>query len=211
MKTLLTTSVLTAVLATLGLTTGPALANQYGDVAKVISSTPVYERVSTPRQECWSEQVAAYEQRRVHRPGRDVYYDEPRSSGIGPGTVLGAILGGAIGHQFGNSSGGRDRGAGAGAIIGGLIGHDMENNHSGYRHASRDVVEVERVPVTRDVQRCRTVADYREQVVGYDVRYNYNGREYVTRMSYDPGQTVPVEVNVRPQTRQPVPSYRREY
>ena len=209
MKAILTT----AVLATLGLAAGPTLANdQYGDVARVISTTPVYERISSPRRECWNEEVASYEERRVVRPRHDVYYDEPRSSGIGPGTVLGAILGGAIGHQFGNSSGGRDRGAGAGAIIGGLIGHDMENNHSsGYRQASRDVVEVERRPVSRDVQRCQTVADYREQIVGYDVRYDYNGREYLTRMAHDPGQTVQVDVNVRPLARRPVPSYRREY
>lgn len=51
MKTLLTT----AVLSVIGLTTGPALASQYGDVATVISATPIYQRVSAPRQECWVE------------------------------------------------------------------------------------------------------------------------------------------------------------
>lgn len=44
MKTLLTTAVLSAI----GLTAGPALANQFGDVATVISATPVYQRVSAP-------------------------------------------------------------------------------------------------------------------------------------------------------------------
>lgn len=205
MKTLLTTAVLSAI----GLTAGPALANQYGDVATVISTTPVYQRVSAPRQECWAEQVADYDERRVVRPGREEYYSEPRS-GIGAGTVLGAILGGAIGHQFGNSSGGRDHGTAAGAIIGGLIGHDAERNSgSGYRRVSGDVVEVDRVPVTRDVQRCRTVSDDRDEVAGYDVRYSYQGREYVTRMSYNPGPTLPVNVEVRPLSQQPAPSYRR--
>ena len=209
MKAFLTTAVLSAI----GLTAGPALASQYGDVATVISAAPVYQRVSAPRQECWAEQVAAYDERRVVRPGREEYreeyYNEPRS-GIGAGTVLGAIVGGAIGHQFGNSSGGRDRGTAAGAIIGGLIGHDAERNSvSGYRRASRDVVEVDRVPVTREVQRCRTVSDDREEVEGYDVRYSYHGREYVTRMSYNPGPTLPVNVEVRPLSRQPAPSYRR--
>jgi uncharacterized protein YcfJ len=205
MKTLLTTAVLSAI----GLTAGPALANQYGDVATVISTTPVYQRVSAPRQECWAEEVAAYDERRVVRPGREEYYSEPRS-GIGAGTVLGAIVGGAIGHQFGNSSGGRDHGTAAGAIIGGLIGHDTERNSgSGYRRVSGDVVEVDRVPVTRDVQRCRTVSDYSEEVAAYDVRYSYQGRVYVTRMSYNPGPTLPVNVEVRPLSQQPVPSYRR--
>jgi uncharacterized protein YcfJ len=190
-----------------------ASANQYGDTAQVISSTPIYERVSVPRRECYTEQVAAYEER---RSSRVVYEDRYRESyrenrGIGPGTVLGAVIGGAIGHQFGNSSGGRDRGTAAGAIIGGLIGNDAENN--GYRRASspREYVEVERVPVTRDVQRCQMVADYREEIRGYDVRYRYHGRDYTTRMDYDPGQTLQVEVGVRPNHRHPTPSYSRSY
>ncbi len=198
-----------------------ASANQYGsnvqfDNAQVISSTPVYERVSVPRRECYNEQVTAYDERRSSRVVdddqyryRDNYRDNNR--GIGPGTLLGAVLGGAIGHQFGNSSGGRDRGTAAGAIIGGLIGNDAENN--GYRRASapREYVEVERVPVTRDVQRCQTVADYHDEIRGYDVRYRYQGREYNTRMNYDPGSTLQVEVGVRPTYRQPTPTYSRTY
>ena len=118
-----------------------------------------------------------------------------------------------IGHQFGNSSGGRDHGTAAGAVIGGLIGNDMERNggrsdryDSGYRRAGYDV---ERVPVTRDVQRCNVVEEYREEVRGYDVRYTYNGREYLTRLAYDPGPTLPISVDVRPSYRAPVPSYNR--
>ncbi len=188
---------------------------QYDDRAQVISSTPVYERVSVPRRECHVEQVASYEERRHSR----TVYDEPRyresyndnKRGIGPGTVLGAVIGGAIGHQFGNSSGGRDRGTAAGAIIGGLIGNNAENN--GYQRASspREYVEVERVPVTRDVQRCQMVADYREEIRGYDVRYRYHGRDYTTRMDYDPGQTLQVEVGVRPNHRESTPRYSRSY
>ena len=196
-----------------------ASANQYGqnvqyDNAQVISSTPVYERVSAPRRECYTEQVASYDERRSSRTVyEDRYHDSYNDNkrGIGPGTVLGAVLGGAIGHQFGNSSGGRDRGTAAGAIIGGLIGNNAENN--GYQRASspREYVEVERVPVTRDVQRCQMVADYHEEIRGYDVRYRYQGREYNTRMSYDPGSTLQVEVGVRPAYRQPSPTYSRSY
>ena len=210
MKTILAV----AVLSTLGLA-ATASAAEYGDVATVISSTPVYERVSAPRRECVNEQVASYEERRVRRDYPDSY-GETRypsgSSGVGAGTVLGAILGGAIGHQFGNSSGGRDRGTAAGALIGGLIGHDAERNggssysDSGYRRAAYDV---ERVPVTREVQRCNVVNDYREEVRGYDVRYRYGNREYTTRLAYDPGQTMPVNVEVRPSYRAPAPSYNR--
>src|SRR5262245_49692204 len=53
------------------------------------------------------------------------------------------------------------------------------------------------VPVRRDVQRCRTVQTQTDVIQGYDVRYRYNGREYMTRLPSDPGDRVPVNVNVQ--------------
>ena len=213
MKTVLTI----AVLSTLGLSAGAASAAPHSDVATVISSTPVYERVSAPRRECYTEQLTSYDERRVRSPARQEYrqeyYAESRQSS-GAGAVLGAIVGGVIGHQFGNSSGGRDRGTAAGAVIGGFIGNDIERSNNGYdrydngyRRAS--AYDVERIPVTRDVQRCNTVSDSREEIRGYDVRYNYNGREYITRLSYDPGPTIPINVDVRPSYRSQAPAYNR--
>jgi uncharacterized protein YcfJ len=190
---------MTALASAVSFTTTSASAREFQDVATVISSTPVYERVATPRRECYNEQVTAYEE---HRSSRRVYDDRhyEGNRGIGPGTVLGAVIGGAIGRQFGDSTGGRDRGTAAGAIIGGIIGNDAENR-GGYDRVGQRVVEVERVPVTRDVQRCQVVQDYREEIRGYDVRYQYQGREYTTRMAYDPGRTMPVNVHVRPDHR----------
>jgi uncharacterized protein YcfJ len=37
-----------------------------------------------------------------------------------------------------------------------------------------------------------------ERIVGYDVRYEYNGRELRIRLPYDPGQQMAVNVDVRP-------------
>jgi len=192
-----------ATLAALGTVAGAALAAPYGDVARVISSTPVYSQVSSPREECRTEQVTAYEQRQVVRPVEVV---EQRPA-VGAGTVLGAIIGGVIGHQFGSSSGGRDHGTAAGAIVGGLVGNsvDRDNGAGTYRQVTNDVVQVDRVPVTRDVQRCSTVSETRSEVVGYDVRYEYNGREFTTRMPYDPGAEIPVNVEVRPPAARPTP------
>ena len=199
-----------AVLSTLGLSAGAVSAAPHSDVATVMSATPVVERIAAPRRECFTEQVASYDERRVRRPVSEEYVGEPRPSS-GAGALLGAIVGGVIGHQFGNSTGGRDHGTAAGAVIGGLIGNDVERTNnggydSGYRRAGYDV---ERVPVTRDVQRCNVVSDTREVVRGNDVRYSYNGREYMTRLAYDPGPTLPINVDVRPSYRPPAPTYDR--
>jgi uncharacterized protein YcfJ len=189
-KTILGAAVASALVAA----SGAAFAQQaYGDVARVISSTPIYDRVSEPRRECRTEQVTAYEERRMREAPREAR----DSGGIGAGTVLGAIIGGVIGHQFGGSSAGRDHGTAAGAVIGGIVGNQAERDADGYRPAGRDVI-VERVPVTRDVQRCENVADATERIVGYDVRYEYNGREFRTRMPFDPGNQMAVNVEVRP-------------
>jgi len=215
MKTLTKVVLSSAVLATLT-SAGTVFAAQQ-DVATVVSATPIYNRVATPRRECWTEQVAAYEEQRVRRPQYNEVQHESRETS-GGGALLGAIIGGAFGRQFGNSTGGKDRGTAAGAVIGGLIGNSIERDSSsggGYYRTSRDVVEVQRVPVTRDVQRCQTVQDTREEISGYDVVYRFNGKEYNTRLSYDPGPTLPIEVNVRPRgnayghSREPVPTYRR--
>ena len=208
MKTVLTV----AVLSTLGLSAVVAFAADYADVATVISATPIIERVSTPRRECYTEQVASYDERRVRRPVQEVYVSDSRPNS-GAGTLLGAIIGGVVGHQFGNSTAGRVHGTVAGAVVGGLIGNSVERDNgynSGYRRASSyDYAQIEQVPVTREVQRCNVVSDSREEIRGYDVRYRYHNREYTTRLSYDPGPTMPINVDVRPSYRTPVPSYNR--
>jgi uncharacterized protein YcfJ len=184
-----------ALASALGGGASTAFAQSYGDVARVLSSTPVYERASAPRRECYTEPVTSYEERGARRAPEE---RPAQSGGIGPGTVLGAIVGGVIGHQFGGSSAGRDHGTVAGAIIGGIAGNQADRQSDpGYREASRDAY-VDRTPVTRDVERCNTVPDTRERIVAYDVRYEYNGREFRTRMPYDPGPQMPVNVEVRP-------------
>lgn len=185
-------------LSALALASGLAQARPHGDLATVLSATPVVERVAAAPQ-CFNEQVTAYENRRVVR---EVAYREPA---MGPGTVLGAVLGGVIGHQFGNSTGGRDHGTAAGAVIGGLIGSSVDRDNGGYyRTGVAPQVAYEQVPVVRTVQRCEPAPPI-ERVVGYDVRYEYHGREYRTRLPYNPGATMPVDVEVQPRAERPGP------
>lgn len=53
-------------------------------------------------------------------------------------------------------------------------------------------------PVTRDVQRCRTVETGRDVVDGYDVTYRYQNRDFTTRLASYPGDRIQVRVDVVP-------------
>ena len=184
-----------------------AMAQNYSDTAQVLSAQPIYERNNVPRQECINETVttdrvvpsqgsgyvtAGYQQQQpAPQPERT----------IGAGTVIGAIIGGVDGHQFGRSSGGRDVGTGVGVVAGGLIGNQIENSPpAGQPAYAAAPTRVDYIPETRNVQRCTTVYDNRDEVTGYNVAYRYQGRDYTTRMAYDPGPTMRVQVNLAPDT-----------
>lgn len=146
--------------------------------ARVVDSRPIFRRVrvTEPRHECWDEEVVHRE-----RPG---YWVDDRAAG----TILGAIAGGVAGHQVGKGRG-QDAATALGAVIGAGAGQQLAARHA---PAPAEHVTVE--------QRCRTVHDTRfeERVAGYDVTYRFNGRLYHTRMPYDPGDRIPVRVDVEP-------------
>jgi uncharacterized protein YcfJ len=152
------------------------------------------------REECWSEHRRGYEERTVTR--------QDNGAPIGAATVLGAIAGGVLGHQVGGGHG-KDAATVGGAVVGGLVGNQIDRDQGNVVPPSQSV-EVERRPVTREVERCRTVQEVREVAVGYDVRYRYGNREFVTRLPYDPGRHVKVAVDVHiAEQGPPPPTYRR--
>lgn len=113
---------------------------------------------------------------------RDELYQEPaRSSGAG--ALLGAIAGGVVGNAFGKG-GGNVLATGAGLIGGAMLGDHIENNG--------------RPGTTRSVRRCEEQASYENQVVAYDVVYEYAGQRYSTQMDEEPGRTIPLQVTVNP-------------
>ncbi len=184
----------------------------YSDTAQVLSAQPIYERNNVPRQECANETVT--DTRTVPSQGYvaanyPAGQPAPAPTGertVGAGTIIGAIIGGVVGHQFGGSSGGRDRGTAAGAIVGGLVGNQIENSAPAATAAApvaSGPSRVDYVPETRTVQRCRTVYDGRDEIVGYNVVYRYQGRDYTQRMAYDPGPTMNVRVNLAPEVPAP--------
>ena len=151
----------------------PAFATNYTDSAPVVSSVPVYQSVNEPRQQCWTESVTSYEERRS--PG---------------GAILGGLTGGLLGSTIGRGTG-RGPSTVAGVFLGALVGDHLGN------------LDNSAVAVTRPVQRCHTVESYRQVLTGYQVTYNYNGRNTTIVLPYDPGPRVPIQVRVTGSAAQP--------
>jgi len=141
----------------------------YYEYARVVSSTPVYEEVNTPRNECWTEQVS---------------YEAPRERSYG-GAILGGIVGGILGNQIGKGNG-KTVATAVGAATGAMVGDSVDNKASAGGSQTR----------VEEVQRCRTVDDWSRRVVGYDVVYRYDDRNYSTFLPYDPGNRLRLKVNV---------------
>lgn len=152
------------------------------DYAKVIDVQPLTRqvRVSSPQRECWDE----------------TRYDErdsgpPRARNATGSTLLGAVIGAAIGNQIGHGDGRRAATA-AGAIIGAGVGNNQAGRRNGYDQPPP--------PRAYTVQRCETHYrnDVQERIDGYRVTYVYHGRRGVTELPYKPGARIRVRVDVSP-------------
>jgi uncharacterized protein YcfJ len=151
------------------------------DYAKVVDVQPLSTRVrvSTPQRECWDE--TRYD------AGGPTYGGH--GSQVAGSTLLGAVIGAAIGNQIGHGQGRKAATAG-GAVIGAAIGH--QNGMRRYGAVSS--------PQPYTVQRCETRYhdEYQERIDGYRVTYVYHGRRQVTELPYRPGDRIRVRVDVSP-------------
>lgn len=170
------------------------------DMAQVVSVEPIVERSeAVARRECWNEPRAYRE--RAYR-GHDRYYARRHGdSRPGDATVLGAIIGGALGHQAGKGDG-RTAATIAGAVIGGAIGHSVAKENRNHVRAGASVRYEDGYRGDGyhggEVRQCRTVGGYEqdERVVGYRVAFDYHGRIYHTTTSHHPGDSIRVRVDV---------------
>jgi uncharacterized protein YcfJ len=96
----------------------------------------------------------------------------------GAGAVLGAIAGGVVGNAIGHG-GGRAAATALGVVGGAALGNSAEGPGPAY---------------AQNVQNCYTQNSYENRTVGYNVTYEYAGRQYTTQMANDPGKFVPVQV-----------------
>ncbi|PKH26334.1 hypothetical protein CIG19_00580 [Enterobacterales bacterium CwR94] len=134
--------------------------------AQVLSATPIKETTKNPRQEC----------RNVTVTHRRAVQDENRIAG----SVLGAVAGGVLGHQFGGGRG-KDVATVAGALAGGYAGNQVQGGMQ------------DRDTYTTTQQRCKTVYDKQEKMLGYDVTYKIGDQQGKVRMDNDPGTRIQLD------------------
>jgi len=104
-----------------------------------------------------------------------VAVQQPKS---GAGALLGAIAGGAVGNNVG-------RGAGnAAATMLGIVGGAMIGDH----------IEGAAPAQLQNVQHCSTQTVYESRTTGYNVVYEYAGKQYSVQMPNDPGPTIAIQV-----------------
>lgn len=177
---------------------GSVLAADFVDTARVVSSTPISERVSEPRQECWTETVSS--------TGVVTKSAPVVEHSIG-GALLGGVIGGVVGSQIGQGNG-NTVATGAGAIAGAIIGDRVASQNA----QQQSQTQTTQVPQTREERRCRPVENYRDVVRGYTVTYRYKGEEITTRLPYDPGagSTVRVGISILPDSSAGADSDRRD-
>jgi uncharacterized protein YcfJ len=112
----------------------------------------------------------------------------PQTSGMGG--LAGAVTGAAIGSQIGGGAG-TAAAMLIGTVGGALLGNNVEANNMRAQQAA--------------VPNCVTETSYENRTVAYDVTYEYAGQQYTTRMPYDPGQNIRLQVTPVAQGGMPAP------
>jgi len=142
-----------------------ALVDRGPEFASVLAVRPVKETIQTPREVC--KDVTVTRQRPVQDSNRLA------------GTAVGAVVGGLLGSQVGGGNG-KKIATVAGAVGGGYAGNQVQG-----RMQANDTYSTTET-------RCSTVTDSHEKIVGYEVKYDLEGKSGQVRMDRDPGQRIPV-------------------
>ncbi len=106
---------------------------------------------------------------------QQIVVQQPKS---GAGGLMGAIAGGALGNAVGGGSG-RALATMIGVIGGAAMGDNIEG-------AAPSQVQ--------NVQNCTTQNTYENRTVGYNVVYEYAGKQYNVQLPQAPGQFIPLQV-----------------
>ncbi len=107
---------------------------------------------------------------------QQVAIQQPKS---GAGSLMGAIAGGAVGNNVGAGSG-RAVATMIGVIGGAVMGDNIEGQPA---------------PQVQNIQTCSTQTTYENRTVGYNVVYEYAGRQYNVQMPQAPGPFIQLQVS----------------
>lgn len=100
-----------------------------------------------------------------------------QSTSSGAGALMGAIAGAAVGNQIGSGSG-RALATMAGVMGGAIMGDRIENSGSQIQNQTT----------------CTTHTAYENRLSGYNVVYEYAGKQYSVQLPQDPGPTIQLQV-----------------
>lgn len=102
---------------------------------------------------------------------------QPPNTGVG--ALMGAIAGGAVGSQIGGGQG-QALATMAGVIGGAILG---------------DNIEKPAPTQTINQTTCTLQSAYENRLVGYQVVYEYAGKQYTVQLPQDPGPTIALQVS----------------
>src|SRR5712692_7145678 len=142
-------------------------------IAAVTGVSPITEQINHPAQQCWTET----QQTTQAAPQQRNYL----------GAIIGGVAGGLLGSTVGRGNG-RIAAAAVGAGVGALTGESVANQNSDGRT----------ITTSTPVQRCRQVDNFETITTGYLVNYEFDGQRFSSRLPYDPGRELRVNVSVVP-------------
>jgi uncharacterized protein YcfJ len=147
-------------------------AQAFEALANVVGIAPITEQVNHPTRQCWTEtQQITQAAPQPHNP---------------LGAIIGGVAGGLLGSTVGRGNG-RIAGAAVGAGVGAITGDAVANQNTGST-----------VTTAVPVQRCQQADNFEMVTTGYQVTYEYDGQRFSTRLPYNPGSQLRVNVAVTP-------------
>jgi uncharacterized protein YcfJ len=171
MKSVLAVAALSAVGLTAQAQSVPQVVQQapVPELGRVISSTAVISQVSVPRQVCAQEVVQVQSQTPATKSGA--------------GALMGGLAGGAVGNAVGQGNG-RAAATVIGLFAGAILGDRIEGGSSAQVATTQQTVN-----------RCSTQNFIENRTTGYQVVYEYAGKQYSVQMPQDPGPTIQLQVS----------------
>lgn len=149
------------------------------DYARVIEVNPIYRHTGYhgPQRRCSRDNHHRYRKYDNHQRKYDSHH-----SSLVP-TIVGAVIGGAIGDNLSHTRKGKNIGRVAGAVVGGVIAHEVSHENNG----------------RNEYTRCNSSTGHHHRksyIDGYQVIYRYNGETFSTYSDVHPGRKIRVRIDV---------------